>query len=442
MSKFAWAVLLTALYVLLCVWIFYRQRRRRPNLTFGNRTCHVVYASQTGTAEGIARQTAHMLGLAGLTSQAVALGEVSSAMIARAERLLFVVSTYGEGDAPDTAQVFAEHVIRQTIPLANLRYGLLALGDSAYPQFCAFGRRLDGWLLRQGAQAMFERIEMDGFDRECLNDWRHRLAHLANTGDAPDWDAPRFDDWVLQTRLCLNPLTEGAPAYHLELRPVAGQALPDWQAGDLAQIALPAEPDRPRDYSIASVPADGAVHLLVRLHRHGDGRLGAASGWLTSLPLGATIRLRVRAHQSFRLGANAGRPLILIANGTGMAGLRALLKARIAAGQTRQWLIFGERQAQCDYFYREEIERWQNDGFLSRLDLVFSRDTPVREYVQHRLAAAYGTVQAWVAEGAALYVCGSLQGMAEGVHRTLTDIVGDEQLAALTRAGRYCRDVY
>src|SRR5690606_35541534 len=116
---------------------------------------------------------------------------------------------------------------------------------------------------------------------------------------------------------------------------------PEWQAGDLAQLLVPADPQRPRDYSIASLPADGALHLLVRQQRREDGTPGLASRRLAEAPLheggpddasrcGEPLMLRIRPNRSFRLEGNAGRKLLLVGNGSGIAGLRALLKARAA----------------------------------------------------------------------------------------------------------------
>ena len=95
------------------------------------------------------------------------------------------------------------------------------------------------------------------------------------------------------------------------------------------------DPALPREYSIASVPGEGGIVLFVRLQRHADGSPGAASGWLCLGGAGDTVALRVRPHARFRLGDNARRPLILIGNGSGLAGLRAHLKARIDAGDER-----------------------------------------------------------------------------------------------------------
>lgn len=403
----------------------------------------VAYASQTGTAADFAWQTANTLHLAGVSARLCSLGELDAATLRQAERLLLVVSTCGEGDAPDNGAVFARDLLGTELPLQHLHYGVLALGDRDYTHFCAFGRALASWLKQQGAQALFDPIEADRCDPGAISAWRQQLAHLAGTSDAPDWNAPAFADWRLVERRCLNPGSSGGPVYHLALEPADGSSLPDWQAGDLVQVAAPGAPDRPRDYSIASIPADGRLHLLVRQHRRADGTLGTASGWLTAeAGLQQSIQMRLRPHRLFRLEENAGKPLILIGNGTGLAGLRAHLKARAQADSGPNWLIYGERQAAHDFHHREDIQDWQASGVLARLDLAFSRDAACGRYVQDRLREAANTLRAWVEEDAAIYVCGSLEGMAAGVDQALADILGRDRLEALAVAGRYRRDVY
>ena len=154
------------------------------------------------------------------------------------------------------------------------------------------------------------------------------------------------------------------------------------------------------------------------------------------------MQLRVRQHRRFRLEDNAARPLILIGNGSGIAGLRGHLTSRVLAGQRRNWLIFGERNAAHDFHYREELEGWHASGDLPRLDLVFSRDQAERLYVQDRLRGQAEEVRLWLEQGAAIYVCGSLAGMAGGVDAALEEMLGRTALDALAAGGRYRRDVY
>jgi sulfite reductase (NADPH) flavoprotein alpha-component len=118
------------------------------------------------------------------------------------------------------------------------------------------------------------------------------------------------------------------------------------------------------------------------------------------------------------------------------------LKARAANGAGPNWLIFGERNGAIDYHYRAELEIWQRDGILEKLDAVFSRDQPERRYVQQRLLEVGAEVREWINRGAAIYVCGSLRGMAGGVDEALTTLLGQSALDELSLSGRYRRDVY
>lgn len=442
----------------------------------------VAYASQTGFAEELATATAQALADAGAP---VTLRELSAVTAAElAGRALFIVSTTGEGDAPDTARAFIRDVMKDGAALPDLRYGVLALGDSTYAHYCAFGRTLDSWLAHAGAQPLFDRVEVDDGDPAALRHWQGKLSVLTGVTDAPDWSRPAYGRWTLVERELLNPGSPGGEAWRVRLTPPAGAS---WVAGDILEIGprnapadiaalnLPAEatevlsglrlPHEPaavaalnglspaalaerltplphREYSIASLPADGGVELIVRLMADAEGRPGLGSGWLCRYAeIGGPIDARVRTNKSFH-APDAARPMILIGSGTGLAGLRAHLKARVAAGATRNWLVFGERTAAHDYFLRDEIEGWLGAGALERLDLAFSRDQAERLYVQHRLRAAADTLRDWVADGGALYVCGSLEGMSRDVHAALVEVLGGETVERLTDEGRYRRDVY
>ncbi len=457
----------------------------------------VAFASQTGFAEQLARRSAEALREAGLEADLAVLGSLDGERLARYRHALFVVSTTGEGDAPDSAAAFVRRTMGQAAALEGLRYGVLALGDREYREYCAFGHRLDHWLRHAGAQPLFDLVEVDNGEAGALRHWQHHLGLFAGRTDLPDWSAPAYAPWRLRTRSLSNPGSAGGPAFHLELVPADGP-LPHWDAGDIAEIgprngtadiqawlaaaaadgtaevrsqeaALPLQvllarsrlPDPAalrgrsaqaiadalaplphREYSIASTPAEGTLRLLVRQMRRDDGRLGLGSGWLTEHAAeGAQIDLRIRSNPSFHAPADA-RPMLLIGNGTGLAGLRALLQARLAAGHHRNWLFFGERNAACDLHYRAELDAWQAGGRLERADYAFSRDSQARCYVQDRLRERLPELREWIAAGAAVYVCGSLEGMAPAVEAVLQEAVGVETLEAMAAEGRYRRDVY
>ena len=459
-ARWAWALALLLAYALLCLGIYRQQHRARQAaarqaaaLAGGDRPILVAYASQTGQAQTLAQHCAEQLHAAGWAVTVQALNQTAPAQLQAATHAIFIASTYGEGDAPDNATLFQRQCMAQSLPLSGLRYSLLALGDSHYARFCGFGRALDAWLQAQQARPLHERLEADqsGSAAATLAQWQSTLAAALNldaSALASPSRAPAPTTWTLAKRQHLNPGSQGGAVYHLEL---AAQ-VPDtaWESGDLVDLAPPPaaedaqEAPAPRSYSIASIPADGSLHLLVRQTWRADGTPGRASHWLTAdLNVGATLTLQLRAHPGFRLEDNAQRPLVLIGNGTGLAGLRAHLRTRAAQGRHANWLIAGERQAAHDQLYGAELQAWQTSGHLQRLDWAFSRDGERKTYVQDLLRQHAALLRQWVETGgAALYVCGSLQGMAEGVDTALRQILGSTAVDELVQQGRYRRDVY
>ena len=125
-----------------------------------------------------------------------------------------------------------------------------------------------------------------------------------------------------------------------------------------------------------------------------------------------------------------------------IAGLVAHLSQRQQYGNQQNWLIFGERQQQFDHLYKQQIELWQEQGFLPDVDYAFSRDQAEKVYVQHILQQKAEQLVNWIEAGAAIYVCGSLKGMAQEVEKTLINILGVEQLEQLRKNKRYQRDIY
>ncbi len=434
----------------------------------------IAFASQTGTAELKARRASLALTLGGVANRVVPIHALTTEMLTGLERLLLVVSTYGDGEPPDMARGFKKRVMSQEIDLSALRFGLLALGDTDYTAFCAFGRAVEDWLVRCGASPLHPTILMDREDAGAEREWQAVMASLGAIANLNAPSHPAFTPWRLISRERLNPSSQHGPVYHLKFQPPAD--MPAWQAGDLAEIMPePIVPElavndaethryasgshgsaavtelppamlmsamHPRSYSIASVHDDGTLDLVVRQVRGADGILGLGSAWLTrGVDVGSTVDLRIRGNPAFHVPAD-GRRLILIGNGTGIAGLRAHLRNQAIASRKAHWLLFGERECAHDAYFDDELQGWLDDGTLSRLNRAYSRDAQCGRYVQHLVSDHAADVVAWIEAGATIIVCGSLQGMADGVHQALSVALGEEILTRLIEQKRYLRDVY
>jgi len=404
----------------------------------------VVYASQTGTAEMLAQQSAESLRQLGFSACCYPLNQLTEVRLASGACFLFVVSTAGDGEAPDNGARFARDWMDEIVGLPPFDYGLLSLGDSHYPHFNGFGRRLDTWLEASGGRRRFDRVELDRCNEQGVTLWQYQLARLAGTTEFVAWETAEFTAWELLERQLMNPGSQGQAIHGLRLvaDPAVQELPPSWESGDIAQIQVPSDPEHPREYSIASLPQEGSIQLLVRHHLRDDGSYGLASSYLAAMEPGERVLLRIRPHPGFRLAANQERPLILIGNGVGLAALRAHLQSRISKGKYDNWLIFGERNQAHDALLSEELEAWCEAGKLVWCDRVFSRDGEALRYVQDVLRHRATEVIDWVERGAAVYVCGSRTGMGEAVDATLTQVLGRDMLDALSDEGRYLRDLF
>jgi sulfite reductase (NADPH) flavoprotein alpha-component len=462
----------------------------------------VAFASQTGHAERLALHSAGILQRAGMVATVQSLDRLRPEDLQQHTRVLIVASSFGEGDPPDGVRRFVRLLDQGDAKrMGGLRYALLALGDRGYASFCGFGHALDRRLQSLGAQALFPLIEVDRGNADAVARWSATLGELAGVPldereQTVALDTARpvepYRVMKLKRRTLLNEGSIGGPLFEVAFA-IDGSF--EWQSGALIEV-MPHQSDEsvaawlaaagldgtarvdqrgiertlydalvrsdlpvsstwtspqdiaerlqspvPRRYSVASLPQDGELQLLVRQERHEWG-LGLASGWLTMhAPIETEVELRLVDNPGFEATID-DVPCMFIGNGSGLAGLRAHLRARVRAGRRQNWLLFGERNRVHDRLCADELQRWSDTGVLSRVDLAFSRDGGDRPYVQDHLLDAAIEVRSWIEKGAIVYVCGSLQGMASGVDAALEQILGAEAFEDLIATNRYRRDIY
>jgi len=215
---------------------------------------------------------------------------------------------------------------------------------------------------------------------------------------------------------------------------------------------------QPRLYSISSSSKEfpDEVHLTVSTVRYtcdGQERKGVASTFLADRAEQTGVSIFVQKAPHFRAPADTDLPLIMVGPGTGVAPFRAFLQERRATGAAgRNWLFFGEQHAAQDFYYREELETLQEQGFLHRLETAFSRDQKEKIYVQNRMMEHGAELWEWLQQGAHFRVCGDASRMAKDVDQALRDIAmkhgnlsegeAESYVKQLTQDKRHVRDVY
>jgi sulfite reductase alpha subunit-like flavoprotein len=148
------------------------------------------------------------------------------------------------------------------------------------------------------------------------------------------------------------------------------------------------------------------------------------------------LNVFLESADGFHLQEDVAKPMVFVSAGTGFAPMRAFLWEREAlkrdgAALGEAALFNGIRSRSLDYIYRDEIERFVDDGVLDHVHVATSREGR-REYVQSLLLMQGALVWRLLEAGAYVYVCGS-QPMREGVREAFVGIVGEH--GEMTRAG-------
>ncbi|MCA2262353.1 sulfite reductase subunit alpha [Mycobacterium marseillense] len=147
----------------------------------------VGYGTDMGNAEDAAMSFAEAVQEAlGIESEAVELNQVEITDLQSASHFIVVVSTFGEGEFPDSAALFWEAISAENADrLDHLKFAVLALGDSSYELFCNAGRLLDERLEALGADRLTTRVDVDGAYTQLAAAWTTDLVKLLAADHAP-----------------------------------------------------------------------------------------------------------------------------------------------------------------------------------------------------------------------------------------------------------------
>ncbi|WP_395376332.1 assimilatory sulfite reductase (NADPH) flavoprotein subunit [Marinicella sp. W31] len=135
----------------------------------------VLYGSQTGNARRLAEDYAAAAAEKQISAQPISLADYKPRNISKEEYIVLIISTHGEGDPPDDAELFYEYLFSdKAAQLNHVKYSVLSLGDSSYEFFCKTGADFDARFAELGAEAIVARIDCDlDFETEAAG-WRDK----------------------------------------------------------------------------------------------------------------------------------------------------------------------------------------------------------------------------------------------------------------------------
>ncbi len=146
----------------------------------------VLYGTESGNSESLADRTVKEAKKRGFQAVMKNMSEISPADLAKASNLLVIISTWGDGEPPETATTFFKEFMGAELALSGVRYSVLALGDTSYEKFCQTGKDIDARLEALGAARVSTRQDCDVDYEENYASWlESSLKALAPASAAP-----------------------------------------------------------------------------------------------------------------------------------------------------------------------------------------------------------------------------------------------------------------
>ncbi|MGL6363027.1 assimilatory sulfite reductase (NADPH) flavoprotein subunit [Aeromonas veronii] len=149
----------------------------------------ILYGSQTGNAKGVASAIKAQAEARGLPVTLASMADYKPKQLKKESHLLVVVSTYGEGEPPESAVDLFEQLKKGKIgKLDGLKFAVLGLGDSSYEFFCQTGKDFDDFLAKAGAERIYELASLDVDYQDAAKSWSEQalnaIAATLSTGAA------------------------------------------------------------------------------------------------------------------------------------------------------------------------------------------------------------------------------------------------------------------
>ncbi len=405
----------------------------------------ILVGSENNSTWGFANTLHDALRQAGLRVHTAALNQWTGAY-PQAQRLFILTATYGDGDAPSSAQQFLARLDKAKLP-SGIGFAVLGFGDRQFPQFCQFACDVQAALLAQGGRPLLELDTIDRQSGQAFTRWGNAVGQLIgqelNLVYTPK--RPRTDAFVLLERADYGEAVQ-APTSVLRfaappqpglkgafLRLLGAGGLPHFEVGDLLGVVPPGSAV-PRFYSLASQSRDGFLEICVRKLPG-----GLCSEFLHGLPLGGRMEAFVQLHPDFRPAAGKA-PVILIGSGTGIGPLAGFIRNN--TGKHPMYLYWGGRDPASDFLYQPELNAYLADGRLTGLHAAFSR-VQDGAYVQDRVLGNAVQLRQLLQSDGQVLVCGS-RAMAKNIAQALDEVLAPlgVSVALLKTQGRYREDVF
>lgn len=433
--------------------IWWQRHQSKPKISANSSASSadsiILVGSESNSTWGFAKTLHDVLVKAGYRVHSAPMNQLATSY-SSAKHLFILTATYGNGDAPASANQFLTK-LQKINKTPGFTTAVLGFGDRQYPQFCGYAKQVKDAL---SAKEWPQLMPFDTIDRQSpqeFNRWGINLGKQLGFEMALDHIpvAPKTTLLELVERVDYGVEVQ-APTTVLRFKVPKSSGknsvvnrfisyfwrrtgLPHFEAGDLVGI-VPPNSTMPRFYSLASESKDNTLEICVRQQEG-----GLCSNFLYNLPIGGTIDAFIKPNPNFRPSSGKA-PIVLIGAGTGIGPLVGFIRHNTMHNPMH--LYWGGRCPNSDFLYEPELNSYLKDKRLTDLNAVFSR-AEEQAYVQDKITLDGEELRRLVENGAQILICGG-RNMANSVMAALNEVLAPlgMDVATLKAQGRYREDVY
>ena len=312
----------------------------------------------------------------------------------KAEHIMVITATYGQGDAPTNANKFLK-LLNKTEQKQNFKFSVVGFGSLAYPDYCKFAFDVnDAFLKKKNVTQALQPFTINDKSVDAFQQWLqlwNASEGIENT--SIDFNLPKPKTSTFEVIYKTEASEQVDNTFIITSK---SKQKKTFQSGDLLAI-YPKNDILERMYSIGKV--NGNIQLSVKLHPNGVG-----SQFLNNLQLGETFQARLISNASFHFPKKAKR-VIFIANGTGIAPFLGMLHENSSAIETH--LYYGLRHKTSLDIYKSNLDAVIKTKKISKYHLAFSQCFN-HLYVQNLIERDAKFIAESLKNGSVIMICGSL----------------------------------